>query len=283
MLYIKNPMLEVSKNGAPPSKPIQGTVYNRVSDASGFMHYGNGVFSQGNSTVFGTGSFAFNGINDKIITERNFDLSNFTISTWLKPTDVSNSVICSCGNFKITIESGKLKVSGNETSKSLVNNTWYNIVVAYSSSSCKVFVNGGDNVLDKAVTISSFGSDFNIATDNTNYFKGEIADFRIYGTTLSDSECALLYKARATLDNKYNLYCSQYDELTARKENYANLNNSNPIGTANSNSVFTATIIGEVAGSNFKTYDGSTSTITNENFPGVNFAGGLVTSEFIEN
>ena len=92
-----------------------------------------------------------------------------------------------------------------------------------------------------------------------------------------------MYKARATLDNKYNLYCSQYDELTARKENYANLNNSNPIGTANSNSVFTATIIGEVAGSNFKTYDGSTSTITNENFSGVNFAGGLVTSEFIEN
>lgn len=283
VLYIKNPMLEVSKNGAPPSKPIQGTVYNRVCDASGFMHYGDGVFSQGNSTAFGTGSFEFNGINDKIITKRNFDLSNFTISTWLKPTDVSNSVICSCGNFKITIESGKLKVSGNETSKSLVNNTWYNIVVAYSSSSCKVFVNGGDNVLDKAVTINSFGSDFNIATDNTNYFKGEIADFRIYGTTLSDSEYVLLYKARATLDNKYNLYCSQYDELTARKENYANLNNSNPIGTANSNSVFTATIIGEVAGSNFKTYDGSTSTITNENFSGVNFAGGLVTSEFIEN
>ena len=163
----------------------------------------------------------------------------------------------------------------------LSKDTWYNIVVAYSSSSCKVFVNGV-NVLTKAITISSFGSDFNIATDNINYFKGEIADFRIYGTTLSDSECVLLYKARATLDNKYNLYCSQYDELTARKENYANLNNSNPIGTANSNSVFTATIIGEVAGSNFKTYDGSTSTITNENFSGVNFAGGLVTSEFIE-
>lgn len=282
-IYIKNPMLEVGKKGTASTRTVQGTVYNRVGDASGFMHYGNGVFSQGNSTAFGTGSFSFNGINDKIITERNFDLSNFTISTWIKPTDISNSVICSCGDFNITIESGKLKVSGNETSKTLVNNTWYNIVVTYSSSSCKVFVNGGDNVLHKAVTISSFGSDFNIATDNINYFKGEIADFRIYGTTLSDSECILLYKARATLDNKYNLYCSQYDELTARKENYANLNNSNPIGTANSNSVFTATIIGEVAGSNFKTYDGSTSTITNENFSGVNFAGGLVTSEFIEN
>ena len=85
--------------------------------------------------------------------------------------------------------------------------------------------------------------------------------------------------------------CMSYsDDLTVENvvkalgvSDYANLNNSNPIGTANSNSVFTATIIGEVAGSNFKTYDGSTSTITNENFSGVNFAGGLVTSEFIEN
>lgn len=280
--YVQNPMLEVGEKDSSTASFIQGSRYCEVSDSSGFMHYGQGIFTKSASTAFGTASYSFNGVNSEIITTRNFDMSKFTISTWLRATDASNLAICSCGNFNVKVENGTLKVSGTSTSKTLSAGTWYNIVVAYAAGSCKVFVNGV-NAWSGSITIDSFGSDFKIGTDGTNYFYGEIADFKLYGNQFSDSECVLLYKARATLDHNYSLYCGEFDEVSDRTGKFATLNNSNPPATANSNSVFTASVFGEVAGSEFITYDGTIEKLTNDELGSLNLAGGLVTAEFIEN
>ena len=91
-------------------------------------------------------------------------------------------------------------------------NAWTHVVVTRSSSAKKLYINGelkqststvGDmaNVYD----IGSIGASSASGNNFWNYTKGNISDFRIYATALSDSNILELYQSSASVDNNGNL------------------------------------------------------------------------------
>ena len=100
-------------------------------------------------------------------------------------------------------------------------NTWVHIVITYNGSKLLVYRNG---ILTDSKTITlnagnkSSDNCFQIGRDsrtNNTMFEGNISDFRIYATCLSDSDIQELYNKPISIDNQGTMFATEINEEPA--------------------------------------------------------------------
>lgn len=201
---------------------------NVIYDTSGYCNNGSVTDSTcptwSSDTPRYKGSYVFNGNNQYLKFQNPITSSStdFTISCWVKFDDTTgNSTICTMrtavGNgialFKI---GNKIRFDDNAqftfSDYTISANAWTHVVVTRLSSCKKLYVNGilkqtvntvGDMKLISnvgTIGVSSQGGD-----GISNYLNGQLSDFRIYATALSDSNILELYQSSASVDNNGNL------------------------------------------------------------------------------
>lgn len=159
--------------------------------------------------------------------------TEFTISTWIKPSNVSGNKCIWNGRttfgaaVAIFMINDALRFDdSNLTSYTLplVANTWYHIACTWKSGGNKIiYVNGVQKssvtagTLVKSNTYASIGTSSTGSTPGTyNPFVGDMADFRIYMTQLSADDIKRLYNAPISIANTGVGFASQFDELGSK-------------------------------------------------------------------
>lgn len=201
---------------------------NVIYDTSGYGNNGNVADSTcptwSSDTPRYKGSYVFNG-NNQYFTFHNpitSSSTDFTISCWVKFDDTTGtSTICTMrtavGNgialFKI---GNKIRFDDNAqftfSDYTISANEWTHVVVARSSSAKKLYINGELKQLTSTVgnmanvyDIGSIGASSASGNSFGNYTKGNISDFRIYASALSDTDILELYQSSASVDSNGNL------------------------------------------------------------------------------
>ncbi len=207
-------------------------------DTSGYRNNGTkiGILDYESSSPRYNVSSYFNGINSgiyKIPTCLNSTSSDFTISFWYKPSVVSNGAIINCRNMvgegvSIFWVNQQLRFDTGvdaqwSTGKTLQLNTWYHIVFTRNSSYKKLYVNGQIynsstivgylTTLGKYMSIGISSSDDGLS--DVNPLPGNLSDFRIYSTCLSDSDTQELYNKPISIDNQGNMFAVEAIEETS--------------------------------------------------------------------
>lgn len=166
--------------------------------------------------------------------------SDFTISMWIYNNDAGGRSIF-FGNWGLTggyfnIEkktdekvrfywSGKPDLTLNNCT--LTASAWSHLVITRSGNTVKGYVNGilkdtSTTILQDSIPTGA--TTFRIGRDNrsdSTMFKGNISDFRIYATTLSDEDVLELYNTSAILtDNgtleEYEIIEDNLSDITKR-------------------------------------------------------------------
>jgi hypothetical protein len=228
---LKNVKLEKSSTATPwTSAPEDDASFydNIIYDTSGYENNGSVTDSTcptwSSDTPRYKGSYVFNGNNQYLKFQNPITSSStdFTISCWVKFDDITgNSTICTMrtavGNgialFKI---GNKIRFDDNGqctfSDYTISANEWIHVVVTRSSSCKKLYVNG---ILKQTVNtvgdmklisnVGTIGASSQGGDGISNYLNGQLSDFRIYATALSDSHILELYQSSASVDNNGNL------------------------------------------------------------------------------
>lgn len=201
---------------------------NMIYDTSGYCNNGSVTDSTcptwSSDTPRYKGSYVFNGNNQYLKFQNPITSSStdFTISCWVKFDDTTgNSTICTMrtavGNgialFKI---GNKIRFDDNAqftfSDYTISANAWTHVVVTRLSSCKKLYVNGilkqtVNTVGDMKLTsnVGTIGASSQGGDGISNYLNGQLSDFRIYATALSDSNILELYQSSASVDNNGNL------------------------------------------------------------------------------
>lgn len=228
---IKNIKLEKSSTATPwtPAPEDDASFYdNVIYDTSGYCN--NGSVTDATCPTWSSdtprykGSYVFNGNNQYLKFQNPITSSStdFTISCWVKFDDTTgNSTICTMrtavGNgialFKI---GNKIRFDDNAqftfSDYTISANAWTHVVVTRLSSCKKLYVNG---ILKQTVNtvgdmklisnVGTIGASSQGGDGISNYLNGQLSDFRIYATALSDSDILELYQSSASVDNNGNL------------------------------------------------------------------------------
>lgn len=171
------------------------------------------------------GNFDFNGTTQYVNCGSGLDqASSFSISVWAKRNGIQGGpnnvgLICSrsgtAPNYKQNYQLGILSTnymifnSSSDSYKILssltqaLNNTWYEITGTYdtSNNTMRIYINGlFENSTTLTVDPPTDGSQLFLigASDGSvpgNYFKGSVANVKIYNRLLSDSEVLQNYNA----------------------------------------------------------------------------------------
>lgn len=228
---LKNVKLEKSSTATPwTSAPEDDASFydNIIYDTSGYENNGSVTDSTcptwSSDTPRYKGSYVFNGNNQYLKFQNPITSSStdFTISCWVKFDDITgNSTICTMrtavGNgialFKI---GNKIRFDDNGqctfSDYTISANEWIHVVVTRSSSCKKLYVNGilkqtknmvGDMKLIS--NVGTIGASSQSGNGISNYFNGQLSDFRIYATALDNQTIEELYKVGALVDNNGNL------------------------------------------------------------------------------
>lgn len=148
------------------------------------------------------GSAVFNGSSFIEITET-VTIPSITISTWVYYTGTSlTSTILSKGNtsYELFINTANKVVFGTSSSTSITSaftipiNTWTHIGATFSVDTAEIYING---ILDTlgSCTFSATSLVYAIGkrSGGTNFYQGNLADFRIYSSKLSQSDIEQIY------------------------------------------------------------------------------------------
>ena len=192
----------------PPSYPL---VFNAWYDLTGNGNTGllnNGVFYD----ELLRGSFLLNGTNQYISFSATTNIpvgnSNYTISTWFKPSSLGTKGLVGWGNYGTTNEVNALRLSSSgivnywqsndlSASYSFNTNNWYNAVATFDGTTRSIWVNGsligsdtpsGHNVPNSTnLTVG--------VTNTTEYFAGNMGEVQIFNRALSSTEITQNYNA----------------------------------------------------------------------------------------
>lgn len=230
-LYVRNLKLEKSSTTTPwiPAPEDNTSFYdNAIYDTSGYNNNGSVADSTcptwSSDTPRYKGSYVFNGNNQYIKFQNPITSSStdFTISCWVKFDDTTGtSTICTMrtavGNgialFKI---GNKIRFDDNAqftfSDYTISANEWTHVVVTRSSSYKNLYING---VLKQTINtvgdmklisnVGTIGASSQSGDGISNYLNGQLSDFRIYATALSDFNILELYQSSASVDNNGNL------------------------------------------------------------------------------
>lgn len=154
--------------------------------------------------------------------------TEFTISVWFKTTTVSGNQCIWNGRTTtgaavgIFLVGNTLRIddSAQTTSSTVSTNIWYHLAVTWKSGGNKVIYLNGEQktsvaagTLSKSNTKASIGRSSSADYLNTsNYFSGQMSDFRIYATALTAAQIKELYNAPISVANTGACLSEQFTE-----------------------------------------------------------------------
>ena len=103
---------------------------------------------------------------------------------------------------------------------SLIDNKWHLCAVSFKNGIITIYIDGisigtyNASSTAEYITCGASGSTWHLAgyTSTSESFIGNLSDFRIYSTALSDSDILELYNSPINIDNKGNLYAYEFIE-----------------------------------------------------------------------
>lgn len=235
--YMKNLKLElgnIATDWTPAPEDNPPFYDNIISDISGYQNNGEVTDSAcptwSNDSPRYLGSYEFNGKNQYIsgLSPISNNTKEFTIAFWVKLNNIPN--VMTFYTARAGVGSGvalfftnkNIRFDDNVQSTfnytyDLSSNKWTHLCVTRNNTSKKLYVNGKlvdstSNVgnmqnIGKYFTIGGSESSDNGIAD-MNWLNGNISDFRIYSTVLSDEDILDLYQSSASLDSQGNLILS---------------------------------------------------------------------------
>lgn len=196
-------------------------------------------YENGQSTTVGEGRIGkgryFNGLSEYLQTTNNYNFTSesFTISMWVKPSDISNNpVVVSNGSWQvdgyymhilsnggvqfITSQAGAIQVSSSKAGSVKVNQ-WNHIAVVRSGSSVRTYVNGMDQttVVGTHVNPTSTTTPFRIG----NYSSGTLYMYKGY---LDELRVDRVARTAEEIRQAFNFDSRTYDieiDFSARLDN----------------------------------------------------------------
>ena len=209
----------------------------QITDSSGYGNHGTkaGSISVSENTPRYSMSTVFDGSTSTITTEspvfRNTLNGPFTVSMWVYNSDAGDRSIL-FGNYrftggffnieKTTAEKVRFYWNGSPditfANSILTANTFVLLTVTRNGNTVKSYING---VLKDTSTTTLNGSipttaeKFGIGTDSrtgSTRFKGQISDFRLYATCLTDDDVLALYNVGAKVSNKNEMLSYEMKE-----------------------------------------------------------------------
>lgn len=235
--YMKNLKLElgnIATDWTPTPEDNPPFYDNIIPDISGYQNNGEVTDSAcptwSNDSPRYLGSYEFNGKNQYIsgLSPISNNTKEFTIAFWVKLKNVPN--VMTFYTARKSIGSGVALFFVNKNIRfddnaqfafnytcNLSSNKWTHLCVTRNNTSKKLYINGklvdstskvGDmqNIGQHFTIGGSESSDSGIA--DMNWLNGNISDFRIYTTALSESDVLDLYQSSASLDSQGNLILS---------------------------------------------------------------------------
>ena len=205
------------------SYPGSGITWTDLSRSGNSSELKGPTFNSGNG-----GSIVFDGTNDyvEIQNQIQFDQTDpFTLSSWVKSSNVSNELIINNENILYTGYRLNINVNANieiglrssisddiaiETLNSINANTWYHIVGTYDGtrnvSGMKIYINGVEedtNTISNTLTSSTLSNQQTLLgirrpSSPPNPLRGNIANVQIYNRALSTIEITQNYNATRT-------------------------------------------------------------------------------------
>jgi hypothetical protein len=184
-----------------PSYPRNGTTWYDISSLGNSGTLVNGPYFDS------TGSLVFDGADDSVYCT-NFGISQtFTVSSWIKCTNVSgeNNIVSKNGpyfmrisnskvRFNVLTDSGWLFQNGTTT---LLNNKWYNLVMTYDGSSFKGYINSvlefNTSKTGSIVSNAPFYIGYTPEAGENGGFYGNIQSVMVHNRSLSASEISQNY------------------------------------------------------------------------------------------
>ena len=205
------------------SYPGSGITWTDLSRSGNSSELKGPTFNSGNG-----GSIVFDGTNDyvEIQNQIQFDQTDpFTLSSWVKSSNVSNELIINNENILYTGYRLNINVNANieiglrnsisddiaiETLNRIYANTWYHIVGTYDGtrnvSGMKIYINGVEedtNTISNTLTSSTLSNQQTLLgirrpSSPPNPLRGNIANVQIYNRALSTIEITQNYNATKT-------------------------------------------------------------------------------------
>lgn len=180
----------------------------------------------------------FDGSGDYIKIDRSATtdlINNFTINLWINPENQNGRIMENNNRYGIHYDTtwkyvtaiGNAAFKAQSSTNSVSLDTWTNVVVIYSTSGNKIYINGqqdGTNAFNSDITnhgdlyIASYGG-------TGTYFKGIIDEVAIFNRTLSGDEILNIYK-RGIL--KLNLTAKSCDDVICDGESWVDINDTSP-------------------------------------------------------
>ncbi len=153
----------------------------------------------------------FNGSNNKIVSDSTFvPPSDVTVLLWTRPLTLSGTqrIFGSDAQFEAKFSSKTLIsdiYEGNNINATIrfSTYTWYHLAFTRDGTSKdgKIYIDGLIDITSLGTqtgTPSTANMAIGSATGSTDYYKGEVDDFRIYDRVLSDKEIQTIYATRGT-------------------------------------------------------------------------------------
>lgn len=208
--------------------------YNTISDCSGLGNDGtvNGSVAWSNDSPRYKGCYSFDG-SSYILSSNDFwktgSINNVTIAMWMCPTKTtcggaggimfndSGAPIMSMYNTLWQFYNGSTWFSFDNGG--ITVNEWAHYACSLKDKVIKIYKNG---VLISTNTVSAITTTLNSSNfvalgcdfpGGDEYFYGKLSDFRIYLTALSDEDIKQLYDTPISLDNKGELFASEFEEV----------------------------------------------------------------------
>lgn len=207
---------------------------NIIPDISGYQNNGEVTDSAcptwSNDSPRYLGSYEFNGKNQYIsgLSPISNNTKEFTIAFWVKLKNVPDTM--TFYTARSGIGSGvalffiNKSIRFDDNVQSIFNytydlssNKWTHLCITRSNTSKKLYVNGRlIDSISKVGDMQNIGEYFTIGGSSSygngiadlNWLNGNLSDFRIYATALSESDILNLYQSSASLDSQGNLMLS---------------------------------------------------------------------------
>ena len=207
---------------------------NIIPDISGYQNNGEVTDSAcptwSNDSPRYLGSYEFNGKNQYIsgLSPISNNTKEFTIAFWVKLKNVPDTMTFYTARAGIGSGVALFFINKNirfdDNVQSIFNytydlssNKWTHLCITRSNTSKKLYVNGRlIDSISKVGDMQNIGEYFTIGGSssygngiaNLNWLNGNLSDFRIYATALSESDVLNLYQSSASLDSQGNLILS---------------------------------------------------------------------------
>ena len=201
----------------------------KIYDSSGYENHGISISSPtlSNNTIRYKNSLLFDGIDDAIQFPYNqINPSGiFTVNLWFYKSELGSknyeTLFGGPSGFEMDTRSGSsttlslymASVRGGNVFSPFALNTWYMITMIRDGINELYYVNGN---LVKTIEAKSMPTGtyyigaWNVSTSQN--YKGNISDFRLYATVLTEEQIKELYNTSATIDNNGNIYSRGFIE-----------------------------------------------------------------------